>query len=570
MSDTKKTKQQLIDELQTLRKKIEPNASAQPDPGEHTLLGTVANISSIILSHTNLNDILDALTNEIIATNLFRSLTIMLVDNSAQNIQVVRSIHRDGQLNKDISILPLNTENIVGVVARTNQMTVIEGWDDRFAIDKSISQEQHIKGHENKVSYFIPISQNKNVIAILATGSQKQEKQETLNRIEMFRPIMGQLAVAIRYNQNDEQLQQQTRQLEAQIKTQQQDIEEKDQSLDAFQKIDQALLNTLDIDQLLDALIEHIVIQKYFRSLVISLVNYHKQTMQGVRNAFPSNEGIQHQSGELATYNLSDTQKILPLVVKTGQLQIIDSPDDPRLDPPKPPFEPWKNKIAFFIPVKFEDQTLAVLATGCPPDQKDIILNRIRLLEPFLNHVAIALKHAQLHQESKEHALIQEINLKIRNTVQEMKQESDLHHVMHTCLIEIQKWKPDLCTLAIHRMVDQTQGIIESFRVDQNGPIKQSPTKNTRPSQMQEWFPEKNELTNQLQTLNTVLINDLDKENPTTANAIRLRFNNHPIQSLIDIPFSRGILSIHSVLPKAFSVREETVFQNIIETSTKE
>ena len=139
MSDTKKTKQQLIDELQTLRKKIEPNASAQPDPGEHTLLGTVANISSIILSHTNLNDILDALTNEIIATNLFRSLTIMLVDNSAQNIQVVRSIHRDGQLNKDISILPLNTENIVGVVARTNQMTVIEGWDDRFAIDKSIS-----------------------------------------------------------------------------------------------------------------------------------------------------------------------------------------------------------------------------------------------------------------------------------------------------------------------------------------------------------------------------------------------------------------------------------------------
>lgn len=554
MNNTHKSRQQLINELQTLRAQIP--VEEQTDADTQSLLKTVANISDSILSHTSLNDLLDALTHEIIATNLFRSLSITLIDNPTQNIQVVRRIHRGQQINRDILTLPLDTENIAGVVARTNHMEVIEGWDDRFAIDRNISKTAHIQAHENKISYFIPISQNKKVIAILATGSELQEKQQTLNRIKMLQPIIGQLAVAIRYAQLYQQAHQQTIQLEAQVQTQQQDIEEKDQSLNAFQKIDQTLLNTLDIDQLLDALLEHIHLSKYFRSLSISLVDHQKQIVYGVRDIRRINGRSKRINHPLSSYDLTDTTTILPLVVKTGQLQIVESPDDPRLGFPRQTAEQWKNKIAFFIPVKFENQTLAVLATGCQPDQKDIILNRIKLLKPFLNHMAIALKHAQLHQEAKEHNKKQEALLKVSRAVQNMLQSSDLENVFHTIFSLLQHAHIQFASFSIHHILDETTCKINTYRRLTSGEFRTLTT--TNKEAVADWKKGKIIYRPNVEV-------DL-KGLPENYAEELYKYQGIRLKSMLNMPFKQGVLVLRSEQNAAFSEHDIQFIEQIAET----
>ena len=551
MSDTHKTKQQLIEELQTLRAQVQTDG--QTNASEQSLLEIVANISDIILSHTNLDGLLDALTHEVISTNLFRSLTIILVNKPKNCIEIRRRIKPKEAINRQTFVLPIETQNIAGVVARTNKMEVIEGWDDRFAFDTNVNKAEHGQMHEDKISYFIPIAHNNEVIAILATGSIIKKKQQTLNHIAMLQPIMGQLAVAIRYAQIHEQLQHQTHLLEAQVKTQQQDIEEKSQSLNAFQTIDHTLLNTLDIDQLLEAVLEHILTTKYFRSLVVFLVDYPKQTMQGVRDAFYSKGIINHRPGKLNTYHLADTQKIMPKVVKTGQLQIIDSPNDPHLDAPVPSNQ-WKKKVAFFIPVKFENQTLAVLATGCPLDQKDNILNRINLLEPFLNHMAIALKHAQLHQEAKAHAQIQEMRLLTNQAVQQMTNKDDIHTVLHSCITEIRKKRPDINCLALHRIVDPQNHLIETYRVGKMGKFDNSPAHHANAQLIHRW-----------QNDAKCLIVDLDEWEEQKIQDLRKKLNNLSLMSRLDIIVDTGIFALHSNQKNAFSDADKTFFRNIAE-----
>jgi PAS domain S-box-containing protein len=88
----------------------------------------------------------------------------------------------------------LEDDNITAQVARTGEMRVVEGWDERF--DRRFSRSEDRQG---KVSYFIPVKQGGRVLAVLATGSQAEEKEETLHRIEVMRPLLDQIAIALEH-----------------------------------------------------------------------------------------------------------------------------------------------------------------------------------------------------------------------------------------------------------------------------------------------------------------------------------------------------------------------------------
>ena len=213
MDDTQKTQAQLIEELNELRQRVVESESEKAqlsrvsqDLAEKTRqLDAFHQIAQHILSSLELEQVLDHIAEQIIEAGAFRSLMVALVDEHTQKVEVVRGLSRyagsRGTLSRPeiahrrIGLrYDLDDDNIVAEVARTGETQVIEGWDERF--------EQTVDGpesYEDRVSYFVPIKQKDRVLAIMATGSRVEEKEETLQRIETMQPLLDQVAVALEH-----------------------------------------------------------------------------------------------------------------------------------------------------------------------------------------------------------------------------------------------------------------------------------------------------------------------------------------------------------------------------------
>ncbi|MDP6038811.1 MAG: hypothetical protein QGG64_09695, partial [Candidatus Latescibacteria bacterium] len=63
-----------------------------------------------------------------------------------------------------------------------------------------------------------------------------------------------------------------------------QELEEKNRILAAYHRISQTLHSSLDLDTVLDALAVETIKASIFRSLMVAMVDHHKQTVEVVRN----------------------------------------------------------------------------------------------------------------------------------------------------------------------------------------------------------------------------------------------------------------------------------------------
>ena len=192
-------------------------------------------------------------------------------------------------------------------------------------------------------------------------------------------------------------------------------LEEKERLLAAYGQIAQLSLSSLDLDQILDALGYQIVKAGIFRSVMIALVHEESRIVEVVRSLIHSRVGedgvvapdsILRPNEEILgiTYSLDD-DNVAAQVARTGDMQVIDAWTDLRLDRrvDDSPGQ-WEDKVAYFIPVKREDRVLAVLATGSTHAGEDEMRHRIAVMRPLLDQVAIALEHARLYRETREHA----------------------------------------------------------------------------------------------------------------------------------------------------------------------
>ncbi|MBT3271049.1 GAF domain-containing protein [Candidatus Poribacteria bacterium] len=176
-------------------------ARSERELSEHrSRLGTFDEISKVILSTLDIDAILDILGREIVEAGYFRSLMIATVDEEADAVTVVRSLARapDGSVDKGAQNVlgtryDLADPNITAVVARTGEMAVLTGWDDRF--DSEFTELDTYP--PQKVAYFIPVKRRDRVLAVLATASDERDKQSVLHRIEAMSPLLAQTAVAL-------------------------------------------------------------------------------------------------------------------------------------------------------------------------------------------------------------------------------------------------------------------------------------------------------------------------------------------------------------------------------------
>jgi PAS domain S-box-containing protein len=211
MNDAEKTKGQLIEELEERERQ----------------LSAFHQVALTMLSSLDLDELLDNLGKELIKAGLFRSMVIALVDESDRTIEVVRSFFNRTQMEKGVtSPVELMDERETGSspvgrrhyldddadkdilleVARTGEM--------RIELFNSITDEpaeRITEIHREKWGYFIPVKDGERVIAVLATGSWVEEKDIVLERIEAMRPLLDQVAIALRHEQVEKALEQEHR-----------------------------------------------------------------------------------------------------------------------------------------------------------------------------------------------------------------------------------------------------------------------------------------------------------------------------------------------------------------------
>ena len=87
-------------------------------------------------------------------------------------------------------------------------MCVFDGWDRRF--DQRVDPPE---GYIPKASYFIPIKRGDRVLAVMATGSDLEQKEEMLRRIEAMQPLLDQVAIALEHARLYTEAQQHAREL---------------------------------------------------------------------------------------------------------------------------------------------------------------------------------------------------------------------------------------------------------------------------------------------------------------------------------------------------------------------
>ena len=117
---------------------------------------------------------------------------------------------------------------------------------------------------------------------------------------------------------------------------------------------------------------------------------------------------------------------------------------------------------------------------------------------------------------------------------------------MGVCLDETKRIGLDVQTLAIHRMIDPEQQEIETYRTGPSGSIS---------------VAERRKSIHLVTCWKTgeVMENSNIEEKGSEANKelrlalFRSKFGGTPIRSFIDVPYSRGVISAHSIHPTAFS-----------------
>lgn len=175
------------------------------------LLASLQKSERAILSSLNRDEILDNLTREIAVVGIFESLMIALVDRERHQVEVVRSFVCRMENGRSVPIVSpseaiglrydLDDDNITAEVARTGVMQVVEEWDERF--DKSIDNPDARKG---RAAYFVPVKNGDETVALMATASPIEEKEVLLRRIDVMRPLLDQIALALEHARLYEQL----------------------------------------------------------------------------------------------------------------------------------------------------------------------------------------------------------------------------------------------------------------------------------------------------------------------------------------------------------------------------
>jgi PAS domain S-box-containing protein len=147
-----------------------------------------------------------------------------------------------------------------------------------------------------------------------------------------------------------------------------------------------------------------------------------------------------------------------------------------------------------------------------------------------------ALAELRVSEEaSRQRSARQAALLRINVAVQNMIRPDDLETVLITCLKELNGLGVNAQTMAVHQMIDPDEKKVLTYRIDKDG-LLAPPELRQATAITQEW---------QTKQITLAPVTQFSEE-------FRRKFQGIPIQSCLDVPYSRGVISVHSSEPESF------------------
>jgi signal transduction histidine kinase/CheY-like chemotaxis protein/GAF domain-containing protein len=198
----------LVGALVTRLEVTEAVAQAQRLEESEQIMQACRRVGHLVLSSLDLEHIVETISLEVVKAGILRSLTVALVDEEQHCVEVVCSFVR--HVRADGSVIPgsairaegdiaglrydLDDDNIMAVVARSGELTLTGGKDERFDTTVRIPEAA-----DARVCYFIPVRKGDRVLAVLASASAPAQQEQMLGRIDMMAPLLDQAAIAIEH-----------------------------------------------------------------------------------------------------------------------------------------------------------------------------------------------------------------------------------------------------------------------------------------------------------------------------------------------------------------------------------
>ncbi|MBT5828581.1 MAG: hypothetical protein HOH77_00190, partial [Candidatus Latescibacteria bacterium] len=206
-------------------------------------------------------------------------------------------------------------------------------------------------------------------------------------------------------------------------------------------------------------------------------------------------------------------------------------------------------------PNAFSDEDITFL--GYMSEVVSIGISRVSDIENLEAEI-IERRQAEerLHQAQDELQQVVEqqgTSLLISRAVQNMRQPSDLANVGHFSLSQLQELGVNIQSLAIHRVVRPDKNEVETYRVLEDGTV--STLSARRSSQLTSCWRE-GEICHE---------NNLASWDADLLAEFRSRFDDMPILSFVDVPFSSGVISAHSITLNAFNEKQLEMLRQVAE-----
>jgi signal transduction histidine kinase len=196
-------------------------------------------------------------------------------------------------------------------------------------------------------------------------------------------------------------------------------------------------------------------------------------------------------------------------------------------------------------------------------------------LMDYASHAAVAIRHAELFervsaqssrfqlevasrtQALEEQNAISLAYIRISESVLSMSCASDIETVISTCMQELKLiGMSRVTTMAVHRVIDSEVGTFETYRIGPGGIIGPPDRLDRNAPIFRKWRQRQAQR-----------VGDLDapelRQTGLIVEEVRAKFSGLHLKSLIDIPFSHGILSAHSLETNAFSEGDEVILVEV-------
>jgi PAS domain S-box-containing protein len=326
------------------------------------------------------------------------------------------------------------------------------------------------------------------------------------------------------------------------------------QLLAAFDRIGRQVLSTLDERYIVDVLVEEVMRLNLFRSMVVELVDMDRGLYETIR-AYQMPNVVYLKDlevgGRAEPYEEKEKARgvYLPIgesalrrdIVAQKKMLVIEGWDE-RFDRRFANPEQQANKVAFFVPVLREGETLAILATGCEREDKEQVLARIDALQPLLGQLALALYLARSHVFSQQQDRLQLAEQAVRLRVASMQKPEDLAEVVIEIATQLRELGVEFASCSIQIINTQGTGFVS---VDYN--------KITRWKDRSERFRDEQHAENDrlFPWVRETWQTGKTHYQPSTPVGGALSAG----WSVVDVAFSRGTLAINSLQSNAFTAQ---------------